>query len=147
MRRPPRDPHSHLLSKSLVSWSVLQGLIALGAVTALLVAALERGMAPDEVRALSFVMLVGLNIMLIFVNRTFSTSLASAFARSNRALSLGLAIVAAVLALIFGWPAARAFFGLGPLHGDDLAVCAAGLVFALLILQLARLGWRRRIES
>ena len=48
MRRPPRDPHSHLLSRSLVSWSLLQGLIALGAVTALLVAALERGMVPDE---------------------------------------------------------------------------------------------------
>jgi Ca2+-transporting ATPase len=147
MRRPPRDPHSHLLSRALVSWSVLQGLIALGAVTALLVAALERGMAPDEVRALCFVMLVGLNIMLIFVNRTFSTSLVSAFARSNRALSLGLAIVAGVLALIFGWPAARAFFDLGPLHGDDLAVCAVGLVIALLILQLARLGWRRPLES
>jgi Ca2+-transporting ATPase len=147
MRRPPRDPRSHLLSRALVSWSVLQGLIALVAVTALLVAALERGMPPDEVRALSFVMLVGLNIMLIFVNRTFSKSLASAFARSNRALSVGLAIVAAVLALIFGWPAARGFFALGPLHGDDLAVCAVGLVIALLMLQLARFGWRRRLES
>jgi Ca2+-transporting ATPase len=147
MRRPPRHPRSHLLSKALVSWSLVQGAVALGAVALLLLLALRRGMAQDEIRALSFVLLVGLNLVLIFVNRTFSTSLATAFAKPNRALSIGLGVVVVVLALILGIPEAREFFDLGPLHADDLAVCAAGLVMALLVMQLLRLGWRRRLET
>jgi Ca2+-transporting ATPase len=92
-------------------------------------------------------MLVGLNVMLIFVNRTFAASLLSSFARPNRLLSVGLGIVAALLALILGWPAARAFFALGSLHADDLAACAAGFAIALGLLQIARRGWRRRLEA
>jgi Ca2+-transporting ATPase len=147
MRRPPRDPRSHLLSRRLVSWSLLQGALALAVMTGLLVAALQRGMEHEEIRALIFVMLVGMNIVLIFVNRTFSASLASAFVRPNRLLSVGLGVVAVILALIFGWPAARGFFDLGPLQVDDLAMGAAALVLALLVLQLSRLGWRGRLES
>jgi Ca2+-transporting ATPase len=147
MRRPPRHPRSHLLSMPLISWAMVQGAISLGALVVTLVVAQRRGMVPEEIRALGFVMLVGLNLALIFVNRTLSASLVSAFVRANRALSVGLGIVAVVLALIFGWPGARAFFGLGPLHPDDLVLCAAGVVAALLMLQLARLGWRRRLES
>jgi Ca2+-transporting ATPase len=147
MSRPPRNPRSHLLSAGLVSWSLLQGVVALGAVTALLVLAFGRGMPPDEMRALAFVMLVGLNLVLIFVNRTFAASLVRAFLRPNRSLSAGLGIVAVLLALIFGWPVARAFFELGPLHTDDLAACAAALALTLLVLQLARGGWRGRLEK
>ena len=147
MRRPPRDPRSHLLSRALVSWALLQGAVALGVVALVLVTSSRAGMPPDELRALSFVMLVGLNLVLIFVNRTFSTSLATAFFRPNRLLSAGLGIVAAILAVILGWPRARGFFALGPLHVDDLVFCALAGVFALVVLQVARLGWRRRLEA
>jgi Ca2+-transporting ATPase len=147
MRRPPRDPRSHLLSGALVSWALLQGAVALGVVTLVLLMSLRRGMPHDELRALSFVMLVGLNLVLIFVNRTFSTSLASAFIRPNRLLSVGLGMVAVVLTVILGWPVARGFFDLGPLHVDGLAPCAMAGVLALLILQVARFGWRRRLEA
>jgi Ca2+-transporting ATPase len=146
MRRPPRDPRSHLLSGSLLSWAVLQGAVALAAVMLLLNVVERRGMPEDEVRALAFVMLVGVNIALIFVNRTLSRTLLASFARSNRALSVGLAIVAALLAIVFGWPGARAFFALGPVHGGDLALCAVILVCMLLVLQLTRLAWRERLE-
>ena len=147
MSRPPRNPRSHLLSVGLVSWSLLQGVVALGAVTALLLLAFRQGMAPDEMRALGFVMLVGLNLVLIFVNRTFTASLFWAFVRPNRLLTAGLGIVAVLLTLIFGWPPARAFFELGPLHVDDLAACATALALTLLVLQLARGGWRGRLEK
>jgi Ca2+-transporting ATPase len=147
MRRPPRNPRSQLLSKALVSWALLQGAVALGAVTLVLVTALRGGMAQDEIRALCFVMLVGLNLVLIFVNRTFSASLATAFFRPNRMLSAGLGIVTVILVVVLGWPRARGFFELGPLHLDDLALCAIAGVIALLVLQLARLGWRRRLEA
>ena len=102
-------------------------------------------MPPEDMRTLGFVMLAGINLALIFVNRTLTVSLTAAFTRPNRALSVGLGIVAALLVPILGWPAARSFFALGPLHVDDLALCAAALVLTLLALQLARLGWRERL--
>jgi Ca2+-transporting ATPase len=147
MSRPPRHPDSRLLSAAMVSWSALQGIIGLAVIVAMLMWALARGMVEEEARALCFVMLVGLNVMLIFVNRTFAASLLSSFARPNRLLSVGLGIVAALLALILGWPVARAFFALGPLHAEDLAACAAGFAIALGLLQIARRGWRRRLET
>ena len=147
MRRPPRNPRSHLLSGPLVTWAVVQGAVALSAVVGSLVMATRRGMPPDEVRALGFVLLVGLNIVLIFVNRTLSSSLATAFRRPNRALSLALGIIAALLAVILGWPAVRGFFGMGPLHVDDIAGCAAALAVALLVLQLIRPAWHDRLRE
>jgi Ca2+-transporting ATPase len=145
MQRPPRDPRSHLLSASLVSWALVQGAVALAAVGALLALATRRGMPPEDMRALAFMMLVAINLALIFVNRTLSVSLTAAFTRPNRALWLGLAIVAALLVPILALPGARAFFALGSLHADDLALCAAVLVLTLLALQLVRLGWRKRL--
>lgn len=145
MGRPPRDPRSHLLSASLVTWALVQGVLALIAVVTLLAVATRRGMPPEDLRTLGFVMLVGINLALIFVNRTLTRSLTAAFTRPNRALSMGLGIVAALLVPILGWPAARAFFALGPLHADDLTLCAAALMLTMLALQLARLGWRERL--
>lgn len=147
MRRGPRDPRSHLLSASLVTWAVLQGVVALGAVIGSMVVATRRSMPPEEVRALGFVMLVGLNVVLIFVNRTLSTSLATAFRRPNRALTVALGIIGGLLACIFSIPALRGFFGMGSLHADDLAWCAAALAVTLLVLQLARMAWRDGLKD
>jgi Ca2+-transporting ATPase len=147
MRRPPRHPDSHLLSGALISWSMLQGLIALGAVLTVVAMAFHRGLPPQEIRALGFVMLVGLNLTLIFVNRTFSASLVQAFVRPNRALGIGLAVVMVLLSAVFGWRAARGFFELGPLSADDFTTCAVGLLIALLLLQVARFGWRGRLQA
>jgi Ca2+-transporting ATPase len=109
--------------------------------------AFHRGLPPQEIRALGFVMLVGLNLTLIFVNRTFSASLVQAFVRPNRALGIGLAVVMVLLSAVFGWRAARGFFELGPLSADDFTTCAVGLLIALLLLQVARFGWRGRLQA
>jgi Ca2+-transporting ATPase len=147
MRRPPRDRRSHLLSGALLSWSMLQGSIALGAVVTVVAIAWRRGVPPAELRALGFLMLVGLNLALIFVNRTFSASLAQAFLRPNRALGIGLAIVVVLLATLFGSPAVRRFFELGVPGAQQMLACASGLAIALLLLQVARIGWRGRLQS
>jgi Ca2+-transporting ATPase len=104
-------------------------------------------MPADEVRALAFVTLVGANIALIFVNRTFSSSLRVALLRPNRMLIWGLGIAIALMAAILSWPAVRQFFGLGTLHADDLAVSFAAAAALLVVLELAKLGWRRRLAG
>jgi hypothetical protein len=48
-----------------------------------------------------------------------------------------------MLALLLGWPAARGFFGLGPLHFDDLLLCLLVAIGLLWVLQFLKRFWRR----
>ena len=121
--------------------------MALIALVAVLLVAMGRDVAPEQVRALGFVMLAGLNLVLIFVNRTFGLSMLAAFVRPNRALSMAIGIVALVLTTILVWPTARGFFALGPLRGDDLALCAGGLALCLAALLLMHRAWGARLGS
>jgi Ca2+-transporting ATPase len=135
MMRPPRDPRSVLLSPALMSWSVLQGVLAFIAAAAVYLAAARRGMAERDLRALALMTLVGINVALIFVNRSFSASLRSALGRPNPALWWGLALAGLVLGTGFSWPTARSFLGLGPVHGHDLALCFAVALGLLIVLE------------
>jgi Ca2+-transporting ATPase len=113
---------------------VIQGGLALLGVGAVYVIALRAEMPADEARALAFVALIGANIALILASRTFGGSMLASLTRPNASLVWGFALVAAALAIVLGWPTARGFFGLGPLHVDDLLVClsvALGLLWLL----------------
>jgi Ca2+-transporting ATPase len=147
MRRPPRSPSSALLSGALIGWSVLQGGLAFALVASIYLVAMLLSVPDDEVRTLAFVTLIATNIALIFVNRTFSSSLRVALFRPNRVLVWGLGIVATVLAIILSWPAVRQFFGLGALHAIDLALCLGAAAGLLVALELAKLAWRRRLAG
>ena len=138
MSRPPRDPRSALLSRSLMGWSLLQGTLGFAAAATVFLVAAHRGMPEAELRAIAFVTLVGVNLTLIFVNRTFSASLRSAFGRPNPWLWGGLGLACGTLAGMLLWRDARAFLGLGPLHADDIAACAAVVLALLVVLQGAK---------
>jgi Ca2+-transporting ATPase len=147
MRRPPRDPKAPLLSMAMMSWSILQGVLAFLVVAAVFVLALGRAMPESEVRSIAFMSLVVTNIALIFANRSFSASLWQALARRNPALWLGLGIALGVFAVVLFWPPARALFRLGPLHADDLAICFAAFLGLLVLLELIKPLWGRRLEG
>jgi Ca2+-transporting ATPase len=147
MRRPPRSQSTPLFSPALVLWSLVQGTVVLMLLVATLVLALRAGMPESEARALVFVSLVATNIGLIFVNRSFNTSLAAAFGRRNRALWLVLAATTTLLAMVLFWPPARTLFDFGPLHADDLALCLGAGLFALLLLDLLKPYWRARLTA
>jgi Ca2+-transporting ATPase len=147
MRRPPRAPDQPLFSAALIGWSLVQGLLTLVLVAAVYATAVHVGMPENEVRALTFVSLVLTNAALIFVNRSFSASLVEALRHANRILWLVLGATAAILAGALAWLPARAMFRFGPLHADDLAVCAAAGIGLLLVLDMLKPLWRRRLES
>jgi Ca2+-transporting ATPase len=147
MSRPPRSPDSALLSAALVSWSLLQGTLAFALVAAVYLVAMLLPVPADEVRALAFVTLVGANIALIFVNRTFSSSLRAALGRPNRMLLWGLGIAVALMATILSWPGLRQFFGLGRLHVIDVTLCLGVTAALLLVLEFAKMAWQRRLAS
>jgi len=147
MQRPPRRADSRLLSVPLIAWSLVQGLSAFGFVALMFVLAANSGAAESSVRTLAFLSLVGANLALIFVNRTFTSSLREVLGRPNRMLWWGLGIVGVVLSLILAVPAARTFLDLGPVRADALVLTAMAALLLLGILEWAKRRWRRRLET
>jgi len=89
-----------------------------------------------------------MNIGLILVNRSFRSSLTDALRRPNRALWVLLSIVVLVLSISLYWHPAQSLFHFGPLHLEDLSVCAAvGLGLVMLLEFGKRLGHSRGIGS
>jgi Ca2+-transporting ATPase len=101
-------------------------------------------MPENEVRALTYFSLVLAIVSLIFVNRSFDSSLIRALRTPNSALAWVLLGVTGVLALSLLWPVARELFRFGPLHADDLLlVLGAGLV-VMIVLETIKSLWRPR---
>jgi len=110
MSRPPRAPDDRLLSRSLLAWALLQGGAALAAVCVPVFLAEGAGFSEPAVRTIAFLSLAAANVALVFVNRTFTTSLRSALGLTNPTLWWGLALVSGIIAIVVGWPAARGYF-------------------------------------
>ena len=124
----------------------LQGAFAFVLVAGIFVVAFRRGMPEEEVRALAFFSLILTIVGLIFVNRSFSASLVTAFHRPNPVLALVLLAVTTMLGLTLLWPVARDLFRFGPLHVNDLALTLGAGVFVLVVLEVLKLlcaGWRQ----
>ncbi|MGD9880007.1 MAG: cation-translocating P-type ATPase [Reyranella sp.] len=147
MRRPPRPASSRLLSPAMALWGVLQGALALAALAGVLLLGIGRGMPDDELRALMFTSLVLVNVGLILINRTFSSSLLAAVRRPNRFLWWLLAFVGAVLAVALVWPPAMSLFRFGPFHVDDLAVSVAAGAAVLLTMEAIKPYWRSAFRT
>jgi Ca2+-transporting ATPase len=147
MRRPPRASDEPLFSGPLIGWSLLQGAFGFALVSIIYITALRRGMPEEEVRALTFFSLVLTIMGLIFVNRSFSASLLTAFRRPNPALALVLLSVTAMLSLTLLWPLASSLFRFGPLHSNDLALTLGAGVLTLVCLELLKPLWREQRQN
>ena len=104
-------------------------------------------MPENELRALVFVSLVLINTSLILVNRSFSSSMLSAFARPNLSLWLLLSGVAAILAVSLTWPPAMDLFRFGPLHLDDLGLSLLAGLAVLVVLEVIKPHWRAAFRA
>lgn len=116
-----------------IIWSALQRVAALVLPVTVYLLAIRRGMSENEVHAVTFFAVVTAIVAPIFVKRSFSASLITAFRRPNSALAVVLVFVAGILSLSLTWRFAQNLFHFGPLHGDDL-VFALGVGFAVLVL-------------
>jgi Ca2+-transporting ATPase len=84
---------------------------------------------------------------LIFVNRSFSASIVTAFRRRNAALRWVMLAVTAMLCVSLLLPFARRMFRFGPLHLDDIALTAAAGLTTILVLELLKPHWRKRLMT
>ena len=146
MQRPPRSPDEPLLPRPLVLWAALQGVLAFALTAAVFLTAHAYGMPEDEMRALTFFSLVFVIVSLIFVNRSFSSSLVEAFTRPNRTLILVTIFIAVVLSLSLTWPAVAGLFRFGPLHGDDLAITVGAALLSLGLLEISKFPLRHALR-
>ncbi len=147
MLRPPRDPAAPLFSAALIGWSLLQGTVVLALSAGIYLLALDRGMPEAEVRSLAFFALVLGIIGLIFVNRSFSASIVTAFQRRNAALRWVMLSVTAMLSVTLLLPFAQRMFRFGPLHLDDIALTVAAGLATILVLELLKPHWRKRLMT
>jgi Ca2+-transporting ATPase len=145
MRRPPRGPAAPLFSAALIGWSALQGAVVLVLSAGIYLVALERRMPEAEVRSLTFFALVLGIVGLIFVNRSFSASIVTAFQRRNAALRWVMLAVTVMLGVSLLLPFARRMFRFGPLHLDDIALTVAAGLATILVLELLKPHWRKRL--
>jgi Ca2+-transporting ATPase len=145
MNRPPRPVESPLFSPALIAWSLLQGALAFLALAGLYTLALRSGLPDDDVRALTFVSLVLVDLGLVLVNRSFGASLRDLVGQRNRALIWISFVTVAMLALILALPLGRELFRFGPLHGDDLLLVAAVVASVVVVLEGLKRFWRIRL--
>jgi len=138
MLRRPRDPKSPLLSFWLIAGTLLQGGIVLFVTMVVYVTSLGRDIPETEARALAFVTLVVANFALIFTNRATGFAIVDLVRRPNLILWGVVAVTTAILLIVLFTPALRSIFFFGPLHGDDLILCAVAGVTAFTVLELTK---------
>jgi Ca2+-transporting ATPase len=100
-----------------------------------------------EVRSATFVSLVVAIMVLVFTNRSFSSSVKTVLVEPNPTLWWGLGVAAAALGLMLSLPGLRAFLTFGPLHADDLIVLAGVAAALLSALQILKRAWRSRLRA
>jgi Ca2+-transporting ATPase len=142
MARPPRPLSEPLFSAPTIIWSLLQGGLVLGVVTAILFVAPGYDFDVDQVRALTFHSLVLCVVALIFVNRSISSSIIAAIVRPNPALAIVLPIIFVLLALTALWAPARELFKFGALELKWLAVPLGAGLMVLIMLELLKPLWK-----
>lgn len=145
MRRPPRNPETPLFSPSTIGWSIFQGAWVFVLTAAVLIESFRRGLPDAETRALTFVSLVACDSVLIFVNRSFSSSLTVAFLRPNRALGVVLAATAVLLTVTLAVPPVRTLFGFAQISAIDFVRVVTVVIATIAVLETVKaiLGLQR----
>jgi Ca2+-transporting ATPase len=145
MDRRPRGVNDPLFSRRMIGVSVAQGIGVLVAVLGVYLWAAFSGQSAGAVRALSFGTLVVGNLGLIFVNRSWTQSVATGLKDKNRALWYVTFGTLGAIALLYVVPGLRELFEFDVVTVADVAV--AGLAGAASVLwfevykQVRR--WRR----
>jgi Ca2+-transporting ATPase len=128
MKRSPRKITEKILNKKAVISSIFQGLVITFFALSLFIVGLRAGMAPNDLRAVSFVVLVLANLGLIITNLSITKSPIKEMSQNTPLLSVvGGAII--LLSLVLYVPFLRNLFKFDYLHSIDiLTAFIAGLV-------------------
>ncbi|MCM5569428.1 cation-translocating P-type ATPase [Burkholderiaceae bacterium FT117] len=147
MKRPPRDPESRILSGDVLGWALAQGVLAFGVVALVYLGAARAGLPEADVRAVTFVTLVLVNLALILVNRSYRVDPLGLLLRPNRALAWVAVLAGGLIVLAVAWPPAQELFRFGGFHWHDLAIGAGAAIALAIALDLLKFLWGRRLSG
>ena len=129
MKRSPRPVNQSMLDRHTFGIALLQGVGVLAVAAILYFYLLSIGRPEDEVRTMSFALLVLANLLLILTNRSWTLSIVKTI-RERRNPTVKWIVSAALLVLValIELPVLRGLFNLGPISlADWLLVIAAAL--------------------
>ena len=127
MKSPPRPRQQSLFNVRMVVISLIQGFVLLGAVAGLYLWSVGSGRSDDEVRSLTFALMLLGNLALLLTNRSWTLTLWSTMReRKNSTVKWIFLGALSALAVLLYVPPIRDGFNLGELSGFDL-VLTAGL--------------------
>jgi Ca2+-transporting ATPase len=144
MDRPPRGVDDPIFSRRMISVSIAQGAVVLAAVLAVYLWAVFSRFGADEVRVLAFTTLVSGNLALIFVNRSWTHTIAGGLLTRNPALWWVTFGTLATLALLFAVPGARDLFQFAVIHPVDLLLALAAGAASVMWFEVYKTVQRRR---
>ncbi len=143
MQRGPRALTTKLFSRKVIGTSLIEGMIAFGAVLLIFVWIAKAGNLPDHARAVAFASLVFINVALIFSIRGGSEGLLRSLRRPNPALAwVGIALIGLTTIVLFVPPVAK-LFHFSPPHFIDLLSGAGIAITILAVLECMKALTRR----
>jgi Ca2+-transporting ATPase len=147
MRRAPRRAGGAILPLPLIGWGLLQGLLAFGAVAAVVVWSTRGGHEVTTVRALAWLTLIGVDVVLVLTNRRYSASPVGVFGRASASLWWGLGLTGALLVATAFVPPIRRFLSLAPLDSAHLAAPLLATLALFVLLQAIKPLWAARLRA
>ncbi|MFM8933789.1 MAG: cation-translocating P-type ATPase, partial [Gemmataceae bacterium] len=142
MRRPPRSPSAPLFGAGTLLLGLAQGLSVLAGVLVVYLLGWLGGLSAGETTALSFVTLTLSNLGLIFVNRSWTRSLASTLRVPNPALWAVCGGTLFFLALVLFTPGLRGIFHFTPTAPARYLICVAASILSLAWFEVLKRVWR-----
>jgi Ca2+-transporting ATPase len=139
MNRPPRKTDEGLFTRRTLTLSLLQGFVVLAVVLIIYLYALSRGIAENEVRAMTFTTIVIADLGLILTNRSWSETIFANLLSPNTALVYVFVGTVISLALVLYVPFLQELFRFGALTAADLALCAVAGILSILWFEIFKL--------
>ena len=143
MKRPPRLATARLFDSKVMMMGAIQGAIALLALSLVSWQSNIRAQSPDVTRAVVFMTMVLLSIVLIFADRSWSRTSFAALRVRNPALWWISGGALLCLGAIVFVPGLRHLFFFAKLSLIDISTCLAAAVLALVFFELAKKLRRR----
>lgn len=145
MKRKPRPTNQKLMDRKTFAIAIAQGLGVLAGAVFVYWLSVSLGRAEEEVRTLTFAMLVLGNVMLILVNRSWTLTVFETFRqRKNPTVKWIVGAAIAGLLLLVQIPALGSLFSLGPIAAIDWIVILVAVALSVSWFEIYKLVTRRK---
>lgn len=123
MQQVPRNRNSGIFTGEEILISAVQGLIISAGILSLYYFFMQAGAGAEKIRTIVFTTLIFSNVLLTFVNRSFTATIFRTIRYKNNLAPVILIISVVFLAALHFIPAVRTLFQLTPISSGDFLLC------------------------